>query len=148
MPNSADVARELLSLAADDELVARSLLPIQGVTDAGIGFHAQQAIEKAIKAVLAFKGVEFPYSHDLNGLLRLCKNSGIDVPEGLSEVGRLSVFAVRLRYDASPAARLDRDKALAWAAAAVEWARAIVEHPEPGQGSATGSAAEGIPEQD
>jgi HEPN domain-containing protein len=154
MPNSADVARELLRLAADDELVARSLLPIEGVTDAGIGFHAQQAIEKAIKAVLAFQGVEFPYSHDLNGLLGLCKNNGIDVPEDLSEVGRLSVFAVRLRYDASPAARLDRDKALAWAAAAVEWAQGIVGQPEPGQGSATRSeagqepVAKDAPEQD
>jgi hypothetical protein len=42
-------------------------------------------------------------------------------------VGHLSAFAVRLRYDASMAANLDRPQALAWAAAAVSWARGVVE---------------------
>jgi hypothetical protein len=60
----------------------------------------------------------------LNGLIGLCRKSDIDIPENLAGVGHLSVFAVRLRYDASPAAHLDRDQALAWAAAAVTWARA------------------------
>jgi len=27
--------------------MARSLLPIEGVTDAGLGFHCQQAVEKS-----------------------------------------------------------------------------------------------------
>jgi hypothetical protein len=71
--------------------------------------------------------IEFPYSHDLDGLIGLCERNGIKMPEDLSGVGRLSVFAVRLRYDASPAARLDRDQALKWAASAVAWARDIVE---------------------
>ena len=83
--------------------------------------------------MLAIKGVEYPYSHDLDGLIRLCEKNGIEMPDDLSGVGRLSVFGVRLRYDASPAARLDRDKALAWAAAAVAWARGIVPQPDPGQ---------------
>lgn len=34
-------ARRLLGAAENDELMARSLLPIEGVTDAGIGFHCQ-----------------------------------------------------------------------------------------------------------
>jgi HEPN domain-containing protein len=138
----------LLALAADDEFMARSLLPIEGVTDAGLGFHTQQAVEKALKSVLAFKGVEFPFTHDLEGLLSLCRKSGIDVPEDMSEVDRLSVFAVRLRYDASPAAHLDRDQALRWAAAAVEWAQEIVGQPEPRQRNTAERAAEGTPEQE
>jgi HEPN domain-containing protein len=127
MSEPADIPSVLLGLAADDEFMARSLLPIEGVTDAGLGFHCQQAAEKSLKAVLALRGIEFPFTHDLEGLLRLCQKNGIDVPEDLSEVDRLSVFAVRLRYDASPAARLDRDKALAWAASAVAWARTFIE---------------------
>jgi HEPN domain-containing protein len=136
-PEPADTPNLLLSLAADDELVAKSLLPIEEVTDAAVGFHSQQAVEKSIKSVLAFNGVEFPFSHDLDGLLGLCESNKIEVPQGLSEVGRLSVFAVRLRYDASPAVHLNRDHALKWAAAAVAWARGIVEQPEPGQNSPT-----------
>jgi HEPN domain-containing protein len=69
MSDPADVPNVLLDRAAEDELMARSLLPIEGVTDAGVGFHAQQAVEKALKAVLALKGVEFPYSHDLDALI-------------------------------------------------------------------------------
>jgi hypothetical protein len=129
MSEPADAPGVLLELAAADEFAARSLLPIAGITDGVLGFHAQQAVEKALKAVLALNDVDFPYSHDLNGLIGLCRRSEIDIPEDLAGVGHLSVFAVRLRYDASPAAHLDRDQALAWAAAAVTWARAEVESP-------------------
>jgi HEPN domain-containing protein len=123
MSDSADVSNVLLDRAAEDELMARSLLPIEGVTDAGVGFHAQQAVEKALKAVLALKDVEFPYSHDLDGLIGLCQKNGIEVPDDLSGVGRLSLFGVTLRYGTSSETRLDRDQALRWAAAAVDWAR-------------------------
>lgn len=131
MSESTDVSRVLLDLAAGDELAARSLLPVEGVTDAVLGFHAQQAVEKSLKAMLALSDVEFPFTHDLEGLLRLCQKNGIDVPKNLSEVDRLSVFAVRLRYDASPTAHLDRAQALKWAAAAVAWARDIIEESAP-----------------
>ena len=67
MASSDDLAGVLLGLAADDELMARALLPVEGVTDAGVGFHAQQAIEKSLKAVLTARSVEYPYTHDLVG---------------------------------------------------------------------------------
>jgi HEPN domain-containing protein len=131
MAEASDAARQLLDLAADDEFMAKSLLPIEGVTDAGLGFHTQQAVEKALKAVLALNEIEFPFTHDLDGLLDLCEKSEIEVSGNLSGVGRLSVFAVRLRYGASPATHLDRDKALAWAAEAVAWARSVVDEADP-----------------
>lgn len=104
----ADIAQTLLSLAAEDELIARSLLPVEGVTDARLGFHCQQAVEKALKAVLAMRGVEFPYTHDLEALVELCEEHKIDVPEDLSDVDTLSPFAVRLRYGAAAPTGLDR----------------------------------------
>jgi HEPN domain-containing protein len=130
MSKSVDTSKVLLGLAADDEFAARSLLPVEGVTDGVLGFHSQQAVEKALKAVLARKDVEFPYSHDLDGLIRLCQKNRVEVPEDLSGVGRLSVFGVRLRYGTSAATRLDRDQALRWAASAVEWARQQIEPKE------------------
>ncbi len=131
MSGPADIAAALLRVAADDEFMAKSLLPIEGVSDAGIGFHCQQSIEKSLKAVLALRGVEFPYTHDLDALLELCEENDVEVPEDLSEAGRLSPFAVRLRYGAAPATGLDRDQALRWAAAAVEWAQAQVKPKAP-----------------
>jgi len=57
MADGADLARELLARAADDEAAAREMLPVAAVTDAIVAFHAQQAAEKALKAVLALNGV-------------------------------------------------------------------------------------------
>jgi HEPN domain len=90
---SVDLARRLVGLAGDDELMARSLLPVEGVTDAGIGFHAQQAVEKALKAVLASEGVKFPFIHNLRYLGELCKSSGIELPSTLDGMEQLTPFA-------------------------------------------------------
>jgi HEPN domain-containing protein len=87
---SADTAAILLQRATEDEVAARSLLDVEGITDSSIGFHAQQAVEKSLKVALAFNDIEFPYSHDLNGLLRLCAKHA-------SECQRHSVGAANSR---------------------------------------------------
>jgi len=43
-------------------------------------FDAQQAAEKAIKAVLICLGVWFPYVHDLTQLLTLVEQAGQSIP--------------------------------------------------------------------
>jgi HEPN domain-containing protein len=129
MSDEADVPRVLLRLARDDELAARSLLPIESITDAILGFHAQQAVEKSVKAVLAFREVEFPFTHDLDGLLELCQGHGVEVPEELSDVDNLSPYGVQLRYGTIQPSVLDRDEALRWAASAIDWATSIIDQP-------------------
>jgi HEPN domain-containing protein len=126
MSDEVDLARTLLGLARDDEFAARSLLPVAGVADSILGFHAQQAVEKSLKAALARHGIDYPYSHDLDGFVELCKNNALDLPEELDGVDRLSEFGVRVRYGMTEVA-LDRDQALRWAARAVEWAEGIVD---------------------
>ncbi len=64
MAGPADLARQLLELAAADELAARTLSDAAGISDAIVGFHAQQSVEKALKAVLASHEIEFPFTHD------------------------------------------------------------------------------------
>lgn len=130
MATSVDLARQLLGAADNDELMARSLLPVKGVTDAGIGFCAQQAVEKAIKAVLSAGGIKFLFVHDLDYLRELCEESGIELPSTLDGMQRLTPFAAAERYGSAEPIGLDRDQALAWAAAAVAWARGIVERPD------------------
>jgi HEPN domain-containing protein len=130
MSDPDDIPRALLGLARDDRLAAKALLPVEGVTDAILGFHAQQAVEKSLKAVLALREVEFPFTHDLDGLLELCQENDIDMPGELSEVDRLSPYGVQLRYGASTPGGLDRDQALRWAASAVEWAQSIIDPAE------------------
>ncbi len=93
-----DLPRVLLGLARDDDFAARSLLPVEGVADAILGFHAQQAVEKSLKAVLASADVQFPYTHDLDGLIELCRGHGLEVPDALEDADQLSPYGVRMRY--------------------------------------------------
>ena len=44
-------------------------------------FEAQQAAEKAIKAVMIMRNIEFPYVHDLSHLLAILEESGEPIPQ-------------------------------------------------------------------
>ncbi len=126
MATNGDLARRLLAAAENDALMAKSVLPVPGVTDAGVGMLCQQAVEKAIKAVLSAKGTEFPFTHDLKRLKEFAKKCGIDPPATLDGIEVLTPFARDERYGADMPIGLDRNQALRWAAAAIAWARGIV----------------------
>ena len=64
-------------------------------------FDAQQAAEKAIKAVLVDRGIPFPKTHDLIALLTLLANSGMPIPEDIKEADDLTGYAVEARYPCS-----------------------------------------------
>jgi HEPN domain-containing protein len=51
-----------------------------------VTFHAEQAAEKAFKAVLVHAAVEFPKTDDLQALLLLVRNSGISVARKLNKL--------------------------------------------------------------
>jgi HEPN domain-containing protein len=127
MGSEPELPSVLLGLARDDLLAARTLLPVAQVADSILGFHAQQAVEKALKAALASRGVEFPYTHDLFGLMELCTRSGLELPDALSDADRLSPYGVHLRYGSLHASTLDRVEALSWAETAISWAQGVVD---------------------
>ena len=91
-----------------------------------IGFHAQQAVEKAIKAVLVASGDEIPYTHDVGFLLDIVADRNITVPEPIVRADWLTPWAVAARYGGSDAS-LDRQAAVAVADEAVDWAATVVE---------------------
>lgn len=127
MAGSIDLARQLLRRAADDEAAAKAMLPIASVTDAIVGQHAQQGVEKAMKAVLAARGVDFPFIHDIAGLAVLCTRAGAPPPDDLRDADQLTPYAGALRYDEESAELVSRETALRWVSAAVAWAQEIVE---------------------
>ena len=59
---------------------------------------AQQAAEKALKAVLIHRRVHFPYTHDLGELITLIEQSGLPVPEDVRRAVILSDYAGETRY--------------------------------------------------
>lgn len=88
--------REWLNRARSDLLLARS--EEEGIYLEDLCFHAQQAAEKAIKALLIRHDVEFPYVHDIAELLTLLEKAGHRIPESLRRVETLTRFAVFTRY--------------------------------------------------
>lgn len=127
MASQQDLARKLLRRAKDDQAATVALLDVSSVSDALAGFHAQQAVEKALKAVLALNGVEFPFSHDLRLLIGLCEAADISLPSELDDVDRLSPYAARLRYGDEESGSVDRATGMRWAATAIAWARTLIE---------------------
>jgi HEPN domain-containing protein/predicted nucleotidyltransferase len=91
-----DDPREWLNRARSNLAVARASIP--GAYREDLCFEAQQAAEKAIKAVMIRRNIEFPYVHDLEQLLRVLQEKGEDIPDGLWAVARLSRFAWADRY--------------------------------------------------
>lgn len=121
-----DDPREWLSRARSNLSRARLRAPDVYLED--LCFDAQQAAEKAIKAVLVRLGIAFPYVHDLAELLSLVEGSGEMIPERVREAGRLTRFAVASRYPGVTEPVTDREyqDALAIAEAVVRWAEGRV----------------------
>lgn len=108
-----ELARLLLQKAAQDHTAMARLLPDTDLNDEIIGFHAQQAVEKALKAWLAYLSIDYPKVHHLETLLALLTAQGHSLPEALAGVTKLTPFATVFRYEELPlAVALDRADAL------------------------------------
>ncbi len=97
-------------LAAGDLYACHKLADDAEVDDHIIGFHAQQAVEKALKVALVLADSELPRTHDLELLVEQVKEAGTEVPDELSDTEWLTPWAAELRYDEP--ATLDRTVAL------------------------------------
>lgn len=106
--NDIDHARDLLKLARAGLRALSGMGDPETFTDAIFGFHAQQAIEKGLKAWLAALGVAYPKTHDLHLLLVLLEERNQAV-EALWNLLEFNPYAVQFRYDWTPEeAPLDR----------------------------------------
>jgi HEPN domain-containing protein len=103
-----DLARVLLQRAAEDIVLVQRVASDMDIADAIVGFHAQQAVEKSIKAVLAARDVEYGKTHQLNYLVRLLVGEGLNPPSSVIEADELSPWAVEFRYETESEPALDR----------------------------------------
>lgn len=98
-------------------------------------FHAQQAVEKALKALLISQGIPFRFVHDINELLLPLQERGIRLPEPLTEAVTLTGFAVMTRYPGTyePVTEEEYQQAVRLAEAVLEWVDNIVRSPCEGE---------------
>lgn len=92
-------ARALLARAEDDLYVVRRLQTDADAPGWVLGFHAQQAVEKALKAVLSGAGQAYPRTHNLTMLAELLRGLVIDLPPDVETFGSLTPYGVVLRYE-------------------------------------------------
>lgn len=122
MSTAPDLPGDLLALAREDLASAEALDKAERVSDAPVGFHAQQAVEKALKAAIANRDQEFPFTHDLGLLMQLCDDAGLELPASLTEADRLTPYAAAIRYGLGDPGAVATQDALHWATVAIEWA--------------------------
>lgn len=111
-------AETLLLKAAEDE----AIIQIDEIPDGPFGFHAQQAVEKLIKALLSQLSIAYDYTHNIAKLAQQLDDAGEKLPAVPVAMTELNKFAVVYRYDNIPDLEIpDRP-------AAIETVRLLREH--------------------
>lgn len=124
---------------ARSDLALAQQWQVADVLLATLCFHAQQTVEKSLKAVLVQRGVAFPYTHDLARLSTLVQSVGLPWPEALEAAATLTVYAAGSRYPGPGGEMLEAEyrQATALAQRVLDWAELLI------RGSATHAVTEG-----
>ena len=100
MTDPKHVAR-LLELVAEELTALREIVPNPKVSDWIVGFHAQQIVEKALKAWIGILDGAYERTHDIRALLDALEVLGEDVIS-LRDYEVLNIWAVTPRYEGLP----------------------------------------------
>ena len=121
-----DHPQEWLNRARSNLSRAKNRIPDFYLED--LCFDAQQAAEKAIKAVFTGRGIEFPYTHDLARLLSLLEDAGEAFPKEIRQAVDLTDYATVTRYPGTYESISDEEyaDAVRIAEAVVRWAEETV----------------------
>jgi HEPN domain-containing protein len=114
-----------LRYARSDLALARQPLSADVLREA-LAFHAQQAAERSIKAVLVHFAVPFPKTHSIERLVDLLP-ANVPRPSDLLASARLTAYATVYRYPAEeePISPDQLDEALRLAQAVYAWAHRL-----------------------
>lgn len=94
--NIIDKVKKWISYAEEDLRLAKYGLKMSSSCPYRlIAYHAQQCAEKYLKAYLVFSKIDFPYTHNIRVLLKLCNK---DWAKELKEAEKLTPFAITTRY--------------------------------------------------
>jgi HEPN domain-containing protein len=91
-----------LRKALQDQAILEILVDDYTISNDAVGFHAQQAAEKLLKALLVLYQQDYPRSHDLNILISLLARINIFLPSELQALADLSPMATIYRYEDLP----------------------------------------------
>lgn len=130
MPTNDPVSAKVwLQYAYSNLRLAEQGHKVQGVLLEDLCFNAQQAAEKALKAVCVAYQIEFPKTHSLIRLVDILTENGITIPGEVREASILTQYAVQARYPgwAEEVTRAEYQEAVHQAAYVVFWAETVVQ---------------------
>ena len=116
-----------LRYAVSDLEVARTT-PSSRILLEALCFHAQQAAERAIKAVLVAQVIPFPRTHNIRTLLDLLPQ-GMGLPSEVEAAASLTDYAVLTRYPGNfePVTEEEYREAIYLAEAVIHWAETLIQ---------------------
>jgi HEPN domain-containing protein len=122
-----EVAGESLRRARSNLALAKAPKDLEVVWD-DLCFQAQQAAEKAVKAVLVVRRLDFPRTHRIAELLELYEREGDRAPDDVWAAEELSDYAVVGRYpdNPKPADESGYRRAVMLAETVVRWAEQTI----------------------
>lgn len=118
-------AEEWLARARSNLAIAKASV-LDDVFIEDLCFNAQQAAEKAFKAVLMGRHIPFRYVHDLQELITTLMQHGVAVPEEVQMATILTPYAVASRYPghSEPVSEDEYHEAIRSATVVLRWAEA------------------------
>lgn len=118
-----DDPREWLRRAESNLIQSRFARP--GVYLEDLCFQSQQAAEKALKALILYRGAAFPYTHDIARLITVLEADGESAPPKAREAARLNEYAVEARYPglSEPVSPAEHEEAVQLAQTVLNWVR-------------------------
>ena len=123
MPPELAEVRRWLEKAENDWRTAAAVLGQDPPINDAAAFHAQQCVEKTLKAYLVWREHEFEKTHDLRALVELCADHDAAFLDHRDAVQPITAYAVRFRY---PVARDPTEQEVRDALAVVETVRRFV----------------------
>ena len=115
-----------MALAHRDQGAFLALAADPMLHDSLAGFHAQQAVEKALKAVLTHAGIAYRRTHDIAELLDLAADAGLSAPPHADRLDELTPYGVEYRYGLVDPGGLDRGLTARVLSEVLGWAEAIL----------------------
>jgi len=90
--------RQWVEKAEGDMAAVEALADKGSIHSNTVTFHCQQAAEKYLKALLVWRGIDFPKTHDLAQILALVETADAALADGLRDIIVLTPYGAELRY--------------------------------------------------
>ena len=102
-----DNARQVLELSRRQVRGMRALVDPEN-DEENFGFHAQRAVELALKAWISLAGQRYERTQSIDDLIATLTNARVAEARNYADFGRLTPYAVKYIYEAVPHPTMDR----------------------------------------